>query len=129
MSLVQALEWRYATKKYDASKQLSEEKFAGLLRTVQLAPSSYGLQPYQFITITDPVKLEQISRAAFGQPQLTTASKIMVVAVETNISEAAVKNYIVRAASLRKMDRKSLESREQFVNTKLNELPAAQKID
>ena len=101
MSLVPALEWRYATKKYDPSKQLRDEQYADLLRTVQLAPSSYGLQPYQFITVTDPAKLEQISRAAFGQPQITTASKILVVAVETKISESTVKAYIDKAASVR----------------------------
>ncbi|AKD53920.1 nitroreductase family protein [Spirosoma radiotolerans] len=128
MSLVPALEWRYATKTYDPSKQLSAEQFGDLLRTVQLAPSSYGLQPYQFITITDPAKLEQISRAAFGQPQITTASKLLVVAVETNISEATVKNYIDKAASVRQTDRKNLEPREQFVNSKLNLLSPAQKI-
>lgn len=128
MSLVPALEWRYATKKYDPSKQVSAEQFSDLLRTVQLAPSSYGLQPYQFITITDPAKLEQISRAAFGQPQITTASRVLVVAVQTNISEATVKAYIDKAAHVRETDRKNLEPREQFVNAKLSELSAAQKI-
>ena len=129
MSLVNAFEWRYATKKYDLSRQLAEEQVRDLLRAVQLAPSSYGLQPYQFITITDPAKLEQISRAAFGQPQITTASRILIVAVETNISEATVKAYIDKVAIVRGTDRQHLEAREQFVNAKLSGLTPAQKID
>lgn len=129
MSLVPALEWRYATKKYDPAKQLSAEQVGDLLHTVQLAPSSYGLQPYQFITVADPAKLEQISRAAFGQPQITTASRILVVAVETNISEATVKAYIDKAASVRGTDRQNLEAREQFVNSKLSGLSPSQKIE
>ncbi|UFH57806.1 nitroreductase family protein [Spirosoma sp. KNUC1025] len=129
MSLVNAFEWRYATKKYDTSRPLSEEQVEDLLRVVQLAPSSYGLQPYQFITVTDPAKLEQISRAASGQPQITTASRVLVVAVETNINEDTVKAYIDKAAIVRETDRQNLEAREQFVNAKLSGLSPAQKVE
>ncbi len=129
MSLVNAFEWRYATKKYDTSRQLIDDQVDDLLRAVQLAPSSYGLQPYQFISVADQDKLEQISRAAFGQPQITTASRILVVAVETNISEATVKDYIDKAAIVRRTDRRQLEAREQFVNAKLGGLSPAQKIE
>lgn len=129
MSLVKAMEWRYATKKYDTSKQLNDEQYDDLLSSVQLAPSSYGLQPYRFITVKDPVKLEQISRAAFGQPQITTASKVIVVAVKTNISDQTVKAYIDKAAIARNNERKNLEAREQFVNSRLALLSADQKIE
>lgn len=129
MSLVKSLEWRYATKKYDTSKQLSNEQYEDLLSSVQLAPSSYGLQPYRFITVTDPAKLEQISKAAFGQPQISTASKVLVVAVETNISNETVKNYIDKAAIARNTDRKNLEAREEFVNARLALLSSDQKIE
>lgn len=129
MSLVRSLEWRYATKKYDTSKQLSEEQFQDLLSAVRLAPSSYGLQPYRFITVQDTAKLEEISRAAFGQPQITTASKVLVIAVETNISEATVKSYIDKAAIARNTDRQNLEAREQFVNSRLALMSPDQKIE
>ncbi|WP_026994908.1 NAD(P)H-dependent oxidoreductase [Flectobacillus major] len=129
MSLVKSLEWRYATKKYDTSRQLSDEQYEDLLSSVQLAPSSYGLQPYRFITVTDPIKLEQISKAAFGQPQITTASKVLVVTVETNISNETVKNYIDNAAIARNTDRKNLEAREEFVNARLALLSSDQKIE
>ena len=129
MSLVKSLEWRYATKKYDTSRQLSDEQYEDLLSSVQLAPSSYGLQPYRFITVTDPAKLEQISKAAFGQPQISTASKVLVVAVETNISNETVKNYIDKAAIARNTERKNLEAREEFVNARLALLSSDQKIE
>lgn len=129
MSLVQSFEWRYATKKYDTTRKLSAEAVADLLAPVQLAPSSYGLQPYKFIHVQDPATLEQISRAAFGQPQIATASHVLVVVVETDISEETVKRYIDKAAAIRKTDRKNLEAREQFINSKLRLLSPAQKID
>lgn len=129
MSLVKAMEWRYATKKYDTSKQISNEQFDDLLTSVQLAPSSYGLQPYKLIIVDDPAKLEQISRAAFGQPQITTASKVLVIAVETNIGDETVRNYIDKAALARNTARENLEAREQFVNSRLALLSTDQKIE
>lgn len=129
MSIVKSLEWRYATKKYDTSKPLSEEQYEDLLTAVQLSPSSYGLQPYRFITVADPSKLEQISKAAFGQPQITTASKVLVVAVETNINAETVKKYIDKAAVARNTERKNLEAREEFVNARLALLSPEQKIE
>lgn len=127
MSLSKAMEWRYATKKYDTSRHLSDEQFNDLLKAVQLAPSSYGLQPYRFITVKDAALLEQISRAAFGQPQITTASRLLVIAVETDISADTVKRYIDKAAAIRNTERKNLEAREQFVNARLALLSPDQK--
>jgi nitroreductase / dihydropteridine reductase len=129
MSLIKAFEWRYAAKKYDMSRKLTTAQVADLLGSVQLAPSSYGLQPYKFIHVQDLATLEKISRAAFGQPQITTASHVLVIAVETNIGEGAVKKYIDAAARIRKTERKNLEAREQFVNSRLALLSDTQKIE
>lgn len=128
MSLSKAMEWRYATKKYDTTRQLSDEQFNDLLKTVQLAPSSYGLQPYRFIRVKDAALLQQISGAAFGQPQITTASRLLVIAVETDISNDTVKRYIDKAAAVRNTERSNLEAREQFVNARLALLSPEQKI-
>lgn len=128
MSLVQAFEWRYATKKYDVTKKVDDAVFADLTETVRLAPSSFGLQPYKFLLVNDKAKLEEISRSAHGQPQITTGAHVMVLAVETNIDEKTVASYINKAAIARQTDRKNLESREQFVNMMINKLDYAQRI-
>ena len=51
---LEALNWRYATKKFDASKSLSEADLESLLQAMQLSPSSYSLQPYVVLVISDP---------------------------------------------------------------------------
>lgn len=43
-----ALNWRYATKVFDASKTISEQDFNVIIESLRLAPSSYGLQPWKF---------------------------------------------------------------------------------
>lgn len=129
MSLVKALEWRYATKKYDTSKKVEDAVFAQLTEAVRLAPSSFGLQPYKFLLVEDKAKLEEISAAAHGQPQITTGAHVMVLAVETNINERTVASYIDKAAIARKTNRITLEPREQFVNMMIGKLDYAQRID
>ena len=128
MSLVKAFEWRYATKQYDTTKQIDQETLADLIETVRLAPSSFGLQPYKFLIVSDQSKLEAISRAAHGQPQITTGAQVMVVAVETDIDERAVASYIDKAAVARQTDRKNLVQREEFVNMMINKMDYAQRI-
>ena len=128
MSLVKAFEWRYATKQYDTTKQIDPETFADLIETVRLAPSSFGLQPYKFLIVSDKSKLEEISRAAHGQPQITTGAQVMVVAVETDIDERAVASYIDKAAVARQTDRKNLAQREEFVNMMINKMDYAERI-
>ena len=52
-NIIRLLNWRYATKSFDTSKKLNDVQLATLLNAVQLAPSSYGLQPYQIIVISN----------------------------------------------------------------------------
>lgn len=43
------LNWRYATKKMDPSKAVSDEKLEAILKAIELAPTSSGLQPYEVL--------------------------------------------------------------------------------
>lgn len=128
MSLVKSFKWRYATKKYDTSKKIALDVLSDITETVRLAPSSFGLQPYKFLLIEDKAKLEQISRAANGQPQITTGAHVMVVAVETKVDEKTVAAYIDKAAIARKTERINLEPREHFVNSMLGKMDYNQRI-
>ena len=59
MSLIEKLNWRYATKKFDATKKLSKEQLDTLLHAIRLAPSSYGLQSYKVLVVEKPEIREQ----------------------------------------------------------------------
>jgi nitroreductase len=128
MSLLKALEWRYATKKFDDTKKISAEDLDTLLKTVQLAPSSYGLQHYKIVVVEDAAIREQLKEAAYGQLQLTDASQIIVFAAETNIDEAYVKHYINNIAETRHMDRANLAEFENTILGTIAHLGEDQKI-
>ena len=53
-ALLAALHWRYATKVFDPEQPISAELWASLEQAMVLSPSSYGLQPWKFLVITDP---------------------------------------------------------------------------
>lgn len=118
MSIVKAMEWRYATKKF-ADEALTKTEVGDLLESVRLAPSSYGLQPYKFIVIEDPTLRQMLRGAAFNQPQVVDASHLVVIASETNIDDATVARFIDNAARARSVERATLQAREDFINNYL----------
>lgn len=128
MSLIQPLEWRYATKKFDADKKLSAEQLDYLLDAVQLAPSSYGLQHYRILVIEDPAVRQQLREAAYGQTQLTDASQIFVFAAETSLDAAYIKKYINEVARVRQVDPSQLAPFEKSLMDTIDSRAEDQKI-
>ena len=104
-----ALHWRYATKKFDASRKLSAEEWDKLEQALVLAPSSYGLQPYKFIVITDASLKEQLLPFAYGQTQITDCSHLVVFAARTDVTEQDVEHYMARITEVRGVERAHLE--------------------
>ncbi len=91
--MLDQLNWRYATKKFDANAKLSEQELSTLTEAVRLAPSSYGLQPYKVLVISDAETREKLKAAAYGQPQITDASQLIVFARIKNFSVAHVDEF------------------------------------
>jgi len=128
MALLDKLNWRYATKKFDTAKKVSDDQLNTLLDAVQLSPSSAGLQAYRVIVVSDPKIKEQLREAAYGQQQLTTSSHVFVFAAETGLDSAYVKNYIDRIAEVRGVDRSTLELFESNINNNISSQTAEDKI-
>jgi nitroreductase/dihydropteridine reductase len=115
MSLVDKLNWRYATKKFDSTKKIAADKLQNILDAAQLAPSSLGLQHYRVLVIEDAGIRAQLREVAYGQPQITDASQLIVFAAETNINEDFGKKYIDNVAATRNMPREALAGFEGMV--------------
>jgi nitroreductase/dihydropteridine reductase len=115
MSLVDKLNWRYATKKFDSTKKIAADKLQNILNAAQLAPSSLGLQHYRVLVVEDPAVRAQLREVAYGQPQITDASQLIVFAAETNINEDFGKKYIDNVAATRNIPREALGGFEGMV--------------
>ena len=128
MSLIDKLQWRYATKKFDPSRKLSAEQLENLLTAIQLAPSSYGLQSYKVLVVENLQVRKQLRQAAYGQPQLTDASHVLVFASETVIDEALVVKYVENIAATREISREHLAEYEKIMTGTVDRLAEDQKI-
>lgn len=91
---IEKLHWRYATKQFDPERKVSEEDLETLLEAIILSASSYGLQPYEVIVIKDPEVKAKLKPAAFGQPQITDSSYLLVFAYNTNVDEKYLDEFI-----------------------------------
>ena len=95
------LQWRHATKKFDATKVIPADDWSTLEQTLILTPSSYGLQPWKFVVVTDPATKAQLLPLSWGQRQVVDASHVVVFAIRQNLSEADIDKYIARIVEVR----------------------------
>lgn len=84
MNLLEALQWRYATKKMDPTRAVAQDKVDRIIEAARLAPTSSGLQPFEIISVTNPAVRAQIREIAWNQAQLTDGSQLLVFAAWDN---------------------------------------------
>jgi nitroreductase len=113
--IIKALEWRYATKTYDPTKQVSENDFKELLEIIRLSPSSFGLQPWKFIVVENKELRKKLRDHAWGQSQVTDASYLIVFCAKTDVSEEYIKDYIKDTAQIRNISPDSLKGYEDMM--------------
>jgi nitroreductase len=119
--------WRYATKKFDVTKKISNEDLETLKEAIQLSTSSYGLQPYKVFIIENPELRAKIQPVAWGQSQIVDASHLLVFANITNFGETEIDNYINLMAKTRGIEVESVKGYADFMKMKITTLPVEQR--
>ncbi|HQW69016.1 MAG TPA: NAD(P)H-dependent oxidoreductase [Flavobacterium sp.] len=119
--------WRYATKKFDATKKVSNEDFEILKEAIQLSASSYGLQPYKVFIIENPEIRAKIQPVAWGQTQIVDASHLVVFANITNFSDTEIDAYIKNLSETRGIPVESVQGYSDFMKSKITTLPVEER--
>lgn len=127
MELLKSLEWRYATKKMNGEK-IPQDKLERILEATRLAPSSYGLTPYNVIVVEDQKLKEELQGACYGQTQLVDSSAVLVFATWDEVTEHSVGNYINEIAKQREIPVESLNGLQDMMNGSLTNMTHEQKI-
>lgn len=99
--LQEKLNWRYATKKMDPTRKVSEEKLTRILEAIRLAPTSSGLQPFEVFVVTNPDLRAQIRAAAWDQAQITDGSHLLVFAAWDNYTAERIDAVVADIAAKR----------------------------
>jgi nitroreductase len=109
LDMVSALNWRYATKKFDPTRMVGAKHLETILRATNLSASSYGLQPFQFVVVEDKALQEKLVPCSYNQPQVAQASHVIVLAVRTNIDEAYIRQYASFTEQVRGLEKGTLD--------------------
>ncbi|CAM1339774.1 NAD(P)H-dependent oxidoreductase [Tenacibaculum aestuarii] len=119
MNYIKNQEWRYATKKFNPDKKVSENNLNLIKRTVQLSVSSYGLQLYKILIIEDINIRKQLQPASWNQSQITDASHLIVFCNYTKGIPQAIDKHIELTAKTRGVDIEKLDGYRDFMKMKI----------
>ncbi|MAQ77479.1 NAD(P)H-dependent oxidoreductase [Candidatus Campbellbacteria bacterium] len=128
MPLVNKLHWRYATKKFNRDKKVPEENITELLKGVNLAPSSYGLQPYKVLVVHSNEIKKKLREVSYHQAQIVDGSHIFIFAAKKDISEREVDEYINRIAQVREVPHSELKDFKQSIQNTLDVMSDSEKL-
>src|SRR5690554_4342457 len=107
--LLNALQWRYATKTFDTERLLAQEQIDRIVEAFNLTATSYGLQPVKLFVVSDKALQEELTKASWGQKQVQTASHILVFCIKTQITPEYIHDYFEREIEIRNTDPNILE--------------------
>ena len=94
--LLQCLNWRYATKVFDADKTIDTETWDAIEHSLVLTPSSFGLQPWKFISITDPEVKQSLLAHSWNQTQVVDCSHMVVLCAKAKVNKADIDAWLER---------------------------------
>ncbi|MFM7464651.1 MAG: nitroreductase family protein [Cyanobium sp.] len=106
--LVEALHWRYAVKLFDGERTIPAATWAALEEALVRSPSSYGLQPWTFLVITDPALRAELRPHSWNQSQITDCSHLVVFLRQRTVQEADLQRLLDCTAAERGVPRESL---------------------
>jgi nitroreductase len=119
--------WRYATKKFDATKKITNEDLNILKEAIRLSSSSYGLQPYKVIIVENPEIRAKLQPAAWGQSQIVEASHLIIFANETKVDDSTIDDYIKNISETRNTPIEALAGYGEFMKSKIVTLTDEEK--
>jgi nitroreductase len=122
MNIIESLNWRYATKKFDSNRKLSKNQVNILKNAFNLTASSYGLQPIKLIVISNQEIKNTLLDSSFNQKQVIQCSHLLVICIETDIDESYIELYFKRVVDIRKTSAKVLESFKKSIINEFNDM-------
>jgi nitroreductase len=128
-TLVEALQWRYATKAFDAARTIPAALWSSLEQTLVLSPSSYGLQPWKFVVIDDPALRSELRPFSWNQSQITDASHLVVFLAKRTIDGADLDRLIEATSTIREQPIEQLAFYRSMMQKDLLDGPRSALID
>jgi nitroreductase len=113
--LLQSLRWRYAVKRFDATRKLDDETWSAIERSLILTPSSFGLQPWKFLVIRQPEMKAKLPAISWNQTQPADCSHMILFAAMRQVTPEYVDQFMRRIVLMRGVDRAALTTYENVI--------------
>lgn len=113
--LLQQLQWRYSVKRFDRAKKIAPEEWRALEEALVLTPSSYGLQPWKFVVVTDQATKEKLLPLSWNQSQIVDCSHVVVFCIKKPLKTEDVDAHIARMVEVRGVPLDSLAKYRSIV--------------
>lgn len=126
MDIIESLNWRYATKKFDSSKKLSDNQINILRNSFNLTATSYGLQPIKMLIVSDQSIKESLLESSMGQKQIVQCSHLIVICIDSIIDKKYIEEFFKRIMNIRNTPSYILES---FKNSVIEEFSNKSKYE
>ncbi|MFK5880025.1 MAG: NAD(P)H-dependent oxidoreductase [Flavobacteriaceae bacterium] len=120
MSSIKHLEWRYATKKFDTAKKLSESQIDILKNVFNLTATSYGLQPLKMLIISNDAIKQQLFEHSYNQAQVADCSHLLVLCIKTNIDGDYVDEKFDLEIEIRGTEEETISGFRNFLKDNIN---------
>lgn len=119
MNTIQSLQWRYAVKKFNSQKQLSNSQINLLKEAFNLTATSYGLQPLKMIVVQNKTIQKELVAHSWNQPQVLEASHLLVICVPKKYTQQEVENYFNLVQKIRKTPEAIVKPFKEFLTTEI----------
>jgi len=127
--LLRQLQWRYATKKFDPTQKIPVATWQTLEEALVLTPSSYGMQPWKFIVITDSATKEKLVPFSWGQRQIADGSHLVVFAIQNNVGQAEMDRYLDRIVEVRGVAKEALAPLRKMLESDIIQGPRSKFVN
>jgi nitroreductase len=118
-NIIDALEWRYAVKKFNEEALLSEHQLEAVKKAFNLSASSYGLQPYKLVMLQNKALQERLLPHSYNQKQVVQAAAVLVFCIRKDIDSSYIDGYFGLIASARGQSPESLDGYKNFMKSTL----------
>lgn len=115
MNSIENLQWRYAVKKFDEHKFLSEEQITTLKEAFNLTATCYGLQPVKMVVLKNKELQQQLVAHSWNQQQIVQASHVLVLCIPNEITSKDVESYFKLVKDIRNTPDEILNPFKEFL--------------
>ncbi|WP_019038388.1 NAD(P)H-dependent oxidoreductase [Psychroflexus tropicus] len=113
--MINALEWRYATKKFDDERKIDSTKIELIKKAFNLTPTSYGLQPLRLVIVKEQSIKDRLFKHSYNQIQVKSASHVLIICIENTIDAEFINHNFELQKEIRDVNDETVKPFKEFL--------------